>query len=182
MPKALCEQSQRLCAGDVIALRLKDIEWNQANIRVSGKGRREAPIPLTQEVGDALIQYLRFRQDPLHASNHFFISARAPLRPLFADGTVSTMVARALRHAGVHSPVRGAHVLRHTCAMIILQATHDIRKVSLWLGHASMQSTEAYTQADPMEKLEAIEAITPPALRRGRFKQPDKLLALLHQA
>ena len=51
------------------------------------------------------------------------------------------------------------HVLRHTCAMMILQATGDLRKVSLWLGHADMQTTEVYLRADPTDKLEAIEAV-----------------------
>jgi Nucleotidyl transferase AbiEii toxin, Type IV TA system/Phage integrase family len=50
------------------------------------------------------------------------------------------------------------HVLRHTCAMIVLQATKDIRKVSLWLGHSDLTTTEVYVRADPTEKLEAIEA------------------------
>jgi integrase/recombinase XerD len=63
--------------------------------------------------------------------------------------------------------------------MVILQATHDTRKVSLWLGHASVQTTEIYTRADPAEKLDAINAITPPALRKGRFRPPDKLIASL---
>ena len=71
------------------------------------------------------------------------------------------------------------HVLRHTCAMMILQATRDLRKVSLWLGHADIQTTEAYLRADPTDKLEAIEAVIPPTLRRGRFSVPDKLIASL---
>jgi site-specific recombinase XerD len=71
------------------------------------------------------------------------------------------------------------HVLRHTCAMHTLQATHDVRKVSLWLGHASVKSTEVYLRADPTEKLEAPEAGVAPSLRRGQFKAPDRLLALL---
>ena len=71
------------------------------------------------------------------------------------------------------------HVLRHTCAMIVLQATQDIRKVSLWLGHGNPATTEVYTRADPTEKLEAIEAIVPPHLRKGSFRPPDKLIALL---
>lgn len=72
------------------------------------------------------------------------------------------------------------HVLRHSCAMHTLQATRDFRKVALWLGHASVQTTEIYLRADPTEKLEAIDAVLPPALRRGRFKAPDKLLASLN--
>jgi hypothetical protein len=44
-------------------------------------------------------------------------------------------------------------------------------QVSLWLGHAHMQTTEIYLRADPMEKIEAIEAVTPPSLRRGSLSQ-----------
>lgn len=63
--------------------------------------------------------------------------------------------------------------------MITLEATHDIRKVALWLGHASVQTTEIYVRADPTAKLEAIESVLPPTLRRGRFLAPDKLLTSL---
>jgi len=71
------------------------------------------------------------------------------------------------------------HVLRHTCALTVLQATKDLRKVSLWLGHAHMQTTEMYTRADPSVKLEALEAMVAPSLRSGRFKATDKLIASL---
>ena len=63
--------------------------------------------------------------------------------------------------------------------MHTLQATGDIRKVALWLGHASLQSTEVYLRADPTEKLEIVASLVPPTLRRGQFRPPDKLLALL---
>ncbi|MGA7634915.1 MAG: hypothetical protein WCB11_29470 [Terriglobales bacterium] len=63
--------------------------------------------------------------------------------------------------------------------MTILQATKDLRKVSLWLGHTSIQTTEIYTCADPTVKLETLEAAISPKLRTGRFKATDKLIALL---
>jgi hypothetical protein len=63
--------------------------------------------------------------------------------------------------------------------MLMLQTTHDIRKVALWLGHSSVQTTEMYLRADPTEKLAAVSALTPPALRRGRFSAPDQLVAML---
>ena len=63
--------------------------------------------------------------------------------------------------------------------MMVLQATQDIRKVSLWLGHSQLTTTEIYTRADPSEKLEAIDATVPPHLRRGSFRPTDKLMALL---
>jgi len=63
--------------------------------------------------------------------------------------------------------------------MNILQATHDIRKVALWLGHASQQTTEIYLHADPVEKLEILGAMVPPMLKPGTFRPPDKLIAML---
>jgi integrase/recombinase XerD len=63
--------------------------------------------------------------------------------------------------------------------MHTLKATHDIRKVSLWLGHADLKSTEIYLSAGPSEKLEIMMETAPPSLRRGKFKTPDKLLEML---
>jgi len=71
------------------------------------------------------------------------------------------------------------HVLRHSCALTVLQATKDLRKVALWLGHAQTQTTEIYTRVDPSVKLEALESVVPPKLRSGRFKATDKLIASL---
>jgi integrase/recombinase XerD len=71
------------------------------------------------------------------------------------------------------------HQLRHSCAVIMLLATRDIRKVALWLGHADIRTTEVYLRIDATEKLEAVEAVLPPELRRGRFKAPDALIASL---
>ena len=86
------------------------------------------------------------------------------------------------QHPGLNKKRISPHVLRHTCAMIILQATQDIRKVSLWLGHATLTTTEIYTRGDPTEKLDAMESIVPPHLRRGAFQPSDKLIALLKRA
>ena len=71
-------------------------------------------------------------------------------------------------------------MLRHTCALVMmLQATKDIRKVSLWLGHSGIQATKVYLRTDPTEKLETIKAIIPPTLQSGNFRPPDKLIATL---
>ena len=72
------------------------------------------------------------------------------------------------------------HVLRHTCALTILQATKDLRKVSLWLGHSSMQTTEMYTRADPTVKLEALESVDRSEAAIGTLQgngQTDRLVA-----
>jgi integrase/recombinase XerD len=61
----------------------------------------------------------------------------------------------------------------------MLQATRDIRKVALWLGHADIRTTEIYLRVDPSEKSELMQAVLPPGLCRGRFKAPDALIASL---
>ena len=51
--------------------------------------------------------------------------------------------------------------------------------MSLWLGHANMQTTEIYTRVDPSVKLEVLESIVAPKLRSGRFRASDQLLEAL---
>ncbi len=63
--------------------------------------------------------------------------------------------------------------------MTILQATGDIRKVALWLGHAGTNTTQIYLRADPSEKLSIIEGMIPPNLRQGQFKASDELISIL---
>ena len=68
----------------------------------------------------------------------------------------------------------------HSCAVHTLEATRDIRKVSLWLGHATLQSTEIYLRVSPVEKLELLAENAPPVLKKGVFTGArDSLLALL---
>lgn len=62
---------------------------------------------------------------------------------------------------------------------MVLQATRDIRKLALWLGHSNVSSTEICLRVDPTEKLEAVEAALPPSLRKGKFKAPDALIGSL---
>ena len=75
------------------------------------------------------------------------------------------------------------HVLRHSCAMHTLEATGDIRKVSLWLGHQSIRSTEIYLRADQGVKLEMLAKRSAPMIEKGSFRDaPDRLLAILKGA
>ncbi len=172
-----------VCAGlrvsELTGLRTDDVAPQSASIRVRGKGRRERALPLWKTTAAALRAWLAIRGQV--ASPELFVNARGT--PFSRWGVAYVL----RRHAETADrkclTLRGKqvspHVLRHTCAMIVLQATKDIRKVSLWLGHSDLTTTEVYVRADPSEKLEAIEAVVPPSLRKGKFRPPDKLLALL---
>lgn len=116
--------------------------------------------------------------------------SRAPELFVNAEGRLMTRAGfeyvldkhvRAATHTcpSLHGRSISPHQLRHSCAVITLQATHDVRKVALWLGHADIRTTEIYLRMDVSQKLEAVEAVIPPEMRRGRFKAPDALIASL---
>jgi site-specific recombinase XerD len=136
-----------LRADDIVRLRISDIDWQMANIRLSGKGRREALLPLTQEVGDAILAYLE-RGRPDVDTDRVFIRAIAPLRPTANSGLVSKIVARAIKRAGVITTFRGAHVLRHSAATQMLRQGITLQDISAVLRHRSVETTIIYAKVD----------------------------------
>jgi site-specific recombinase XerD len=149
------------------------------SVMVRGKGRKERCLPLWKETTRDLRAWLSVRG-----------ATRTPELFMNAEGAAMTragfeyVLDKHVRAAAETCPSLAArtispHQLRRSCAVIMLQATRDIRKVALWLGHADIRTTEVYLRMDPSEKLEAVEAVVPPELRRGRFKAPDSLIASL---
>ena len=137
-----------LRAGDVLRLRLEDIDWEKATVRVTGKGRREALLPLPQEVGDAILAYLERGRPSAAYTDRLFLSAQAPIRPWRTASSVSTVVASAIRRAGVTSHFRGAHVLRHSAATEMLRQGATLDQIGVILRHRSRESTALYAKVD----------------------------------
>ncbi len=138
-----------LRAGDIVRLRLSDIDWKDASIQVCGKGRRHARLPLTQEVGQAIVAYLK-KGRPRTSADTVFVSARAPLRPFASYRTaVSDIVDRHLRSAGVVRPSRGAaHLLRHSLATSMLRQGTSLQDIAAILRHSSIETTQIYAKVD----------------------------------
>jgi integrase/recombinase XerD len=162
-------------------LRLDDVRFDgrYVDLRVRGKGRKERALLLWKEVGDALRAWLAMRGPA--AVPELFLNARGRnmTRAGFAH-VVRKHTATARAQCPVLREKRiSPHTLRHTCALNVLQATGDIRKVSLWLGHAQQSTTEIYLHIDPTEKIAALESSVPVRLRPGRFQPADRLLASL---
>lgn len=169
-----------LRVSELLAVRISDFsDRSLSTVRIVGKGRRERVLPLWQETRTALRAWIAVRPEGL--PQELFLNRVG--HPLSRDGFAHRLalhVAAAARNKPSLSGKRVTpHVLRHSCAMHTLEATGDIRKVSLWLGHASLQSTEAYLRVDPVEKLAILAANAPPAISKGKFRPPDKLLAML---
>ena len=137
-----------LRAGDIVKLSLEDIDWEGAWLSVSGKGRRQARLPLTQEVGDAIVDYMQFGR-PQAETDVLFIRSRAPFRPFEASSTISVLVARAMRRAGITRRVRGAaHLLRHSVATAMLRQGASLQDIAATLRHCSIETTQIYAKVD----------------------------------
>jgi integrase/recombinase XerD len=169
-----------LRVSELVGVRLVDLTLQpHASILVHGKGRRERSLPLWKITATALRAWLAIR-GPAPTPEIFLNARRQAMTRSGFEYVLDKHVKTATKACPSLSSKRvSPHVLRHTCALTVLQATKDLRKVSLWLGHAHMQTTEMYTRADPSVKLEALEAMIAPKLRSGRFRATDKLIASL---
>lgn len=171
-----------LRVSELTALTLDSLSPPQLeSVRVVGKGRRERELPLWRETRTILREWLDVR--PQVNNQYLFLNSRGwAMSPDGFAYRLNLHVASAKRHVPSLDAKRVTpHVIRHSSAMMILRATGDVRKVALWLGHASIKSTEAYLRASPAEKLEILKASTPPSIRPGAFpRAQDRLMRLLN--
>lgn len=172
-----------LRVSELVSLRFADLRQPQLNsIQVRGKGRRERLLPLWKETASALRDWLAVRPDS--CDDHLFTNSRgiAMTRHGFAYRLKLHVAEAQKKVPSISTKSVTPHSLRRTCAMHTLEATGDIRKVSLWLGHNSLESTQAYLQSDPMEKLEMLAVRLPPSIAKGSFDGvPDELMTILHE-
>lgn len=169
-----------LRVAELVGLRLENLALQGGpSIMVMGKGRRERSLPLWKETARDVRAWLAVRGNV--QTPELFVNARGDTMTRAGFEYILEKHARtaALKCPSLVGRTLSPHLLRHSCAVLMLQATRDIRKVALWLGHADIRTTEVYLRMDATDKLEAVEAVLPPQLRRGRFKAPDALIASL---
>ena len=129
-----------LRASEVLALELGDLNWRAGEIRVRGKGLVNDRLPLLPEVGEALALYLQ-KDRPAASSRRVFLCTRAPQRGFAHPSSVSTIVARALARAGLAPPTRGAHLLRHSLATVMVRRGASLTEIGQVLRHRSPNTT-----------------------------------------
>jgi site-specific recombinase XerD len=134
-------------AGEVVGLSLDDIDWSTGQITIRGKGGKSAQLPLAADVGAALAAYLRHDR-PRSATRSVFLRHRAPLVGFGNSSTISSLVRRALKHAGVESTHTGAHVLRHSLATSLLRQGGSLDEIGELLRHQSPNTTAIYAKVD----------------------------------
>ena len=135
-----------LRASEVANLTFDAIDWGTCRITLAGKVRREERLPLTQEIGDAILAYIE-RARPRIATTRVFLTDTAPVRSL-SRVAVKCIVRRALDRAQIKSAHRGAHVLRHSAATAMLRNGASLAGVGAVLRHRSPSVTALYAKVD----------------------------------
>jgi integrase/recombinase XerD len=137
-----------LRACEIIRLALDDVDWDQAQLRIRGKGGRQSLLPLPADVGAAIAAYLQHGR-PTCEDRHLFLRSMAPIRGLLegSDG-VGSIVRYALERAKVEAPHRGSHQFRHALAAHMLRQGASLREIGQVLRHRSPQTTSIYAKVD----------------------------------
>jgi site-specific recombinase XerD len=169
-----------LRVSELIGLNCSDVALGAgANVRCEGKGRKQRAVPLTGPVQALLRAWLTERagrpSDPLFPTR----TGRRLSRDAIALRVSTHTATAAQRCPSLLGKRIHPHVLRHSCAMSLLQAGVDTSVIALWLGHAGIRSTDAYVHADISIKEKALALTTPASAQPGRYHPPDKLLAFL---
>jgi site-specific recombinase XerD len=137
-----------LRAKEVANLQLYDVDWVHGSLLIrASKTHAERLLPLAQDVGDALLAYLRTGR-PATSSRHFFLAHTAPYHPLHTASALTKVVKRLLAKAGIARQSSGAHLFRHTVATQLVNRGASFKDVADVLGHHTLQTTGLYAKLD----------------------------------
>jgi site-specific recombinase XerD len=127
-----------LRAVEVARMELGDVDWRSGEILVHGKGGRQDRLPVPADVGEALVDYLRFGRPAAPGCRAVFCSAWPPPRAMSRNAVVFVS-RRASRRAGIATV--GGHRLRHTAATAMLAGGASLQEVGQALRHSSDAAT-----------------------------------------
>lgn len=164
-PRALRDRAMILCvarmglrASEVVRIRLEDIDWRAAELRVSKrKTGRGALLPLVADVGEAIAEYIRDGR-PATKSRHVFVLHHLRVGEPATPQTLSDAVPAALEKAGIQAPVRGPNLLRHTLATRLVRSGTSLKEIADLLGHRYLETTQIYAKLD----IESLREVAQP--------------------
>lgn len=140
-----------LRAGDIRDLRLDQLDWQRSRIRIiQSKTGAALELPLPEDVGQALIDYLRYgRPEAVH--REIFLRHNAPFSPFGRNNNLHEIISRYRCRAGIELPHqcrRGLHSLRHTLASRLLEAGTSLDLIAGVMGHLTPETTRQYLRID----------------------------------
>jgi integrase/recombinase XerC len=155
--------SSGLRLSELTALKLGEVDFAQATVRVLGKGRKTRVVPVGRFALDALKSWLGLRAVlAAPGEQAIFVNQRGkPLGPRAIQLRVRAWALKQGISATVHP-----HMLRHSFASHVLQSSGDLRAVQEMLGHASISTTQVYTHLDWQHLAKTYDAAHPRAKRK----------------
>jgi site-specific recombinase XerD len=140
-----------LRAGDIRTIKLDNIHWEKAEIEIVQQKRGNTVLlPLSEEIGQALIDYLRYGRPPV-SCREVFVRHCAPFQPFALNDNLYRIIATYRKKAKIKLKYlnhRGLHSLRHTLATRLLEKGTPIETIADILGHVSTETTMSYTKVD----------------------------------
>ncbi|MCP5014255.1 MAG: tyrosine-type recombinase/integrase [Ketobacter sp.] len=134
--------------GQVRGLLLEDVDWNQSQILFrSLKHGKQVMLPLTQIVGDSLIDYLQHER-PDSPNPYLFLKSHAPYHELKSAGVLTGVVSRYVQRSGIETNCTGSHALRHGFATRLLAQGNSLKAIADMLGHRHLGSTLHYAKVN----------------------------------
>ena len=156
--------SSGLRLAELAGLAPGDINFADATVRVTGKGSKTRIVPVGSHAATALRAWLTVRNGVPHVeADALFVGPQG--RRLGPRAIQARVRQRALQQ-GVASRVH-PHMLRHSFASHVLQSSSDLRAVQEMLGHASISTTQVYTQLDFQHLAKIYDAAHPRAKRKS---------------
>jgi len=169
-----------LRVSELSSLRRCDVEFGlHTAVSCIGKGRKHRTTPIDAQTAKILRTWMDESgggpTDPL---------VPGPRGEPLSRDAISRIVRRHVTAAAASCPTLAAkrvtpHVLRHSCAMQLLDAGVDVAVIALWLGHESIRTTDMYQHADIGLKERALAKAAGPGTKWSRYRPPDTLLAFL---
>lgn len=134
--------------GQLRALRLEELDWVRDRIFFkAAKHGKDVWVPMTLEVGEAVLDYLQNGR-PACSYPEVFLTSRAPYHPFPHSTTLSAIVQRRLSATGIDVPSAGAHAFRHGFATRMLRQGNGLKAIADVLGHRYLSTTFRYTKVD----------------------------------
>lgn len=138
-----------LRASDIANLKFENILWENNIIRIiQYKTNREQELPLLPEVGNSIIEYIRYAR-PKSKLPYVFLLARSPFTEI-SSSVVTQIAKKGFLRANINIADKhhGSHALRHSLATLLLQENVKLPIISEVLGHGNTDSTSYYLRID----------------------------------
>jgi site-specific recombinase XerD len=137
-----------LRAQEAARLQLDDMDWHKGTVLIRAqKTSRERLLPLPNEVGQAIVAYLRDGR-PATTYREIFLTHTAPYAPLQTASALTKLIKRLVTRAGLPRRSSGAHLFRHTAATHMVRQGVSFKAIADVLGHQSLQTTGIYAKLD----------------------------------